>query len=99
MNPLSRSIRALRPLSPASRSGATAFVALLLVTPPAQAYLDPGTGSILLQGLIAAVAAVLTWAGFYWQKLKSFFRRKPPSVAAKEEADHGAPPERESGTK
>jgi len=37
-------------------------------------YLDPGTGSILLQGLIAAVATVLTWASLSWQRTKSWLR-------------------------
>ena len=37
-------------------------------------YLDPGTGSILLQGLIAAVAAVVTWASLFWQRTKSVLR-------------------------
>jgi hypothetical protein len=40
---------------------------------PAYAYLDPGTGSILLQGLIAAVAGVLATGGIYWNKIKNFF--------------------------
>jgi len=42
---------------------------------PAYAYLDPGTGSILLQGLIGGIAAALILARLYFQKIKSFFRR------------------------
>lgn len=57
------------------------LAALLPVAPHAHAYLDPGTGSIILQGLIAAVAAVVTYAGLYWQKVKSFFSRRPPPDA------------------
>jgi hypothetical protein len=37
------------------------------------AYLDPGTGSILLQGLIATVATVLATGKFWWHRVKSFF--------------------------
>lgn len=48
---------------------------LVFFSPPALAYLDPGTGSILLQGLIAAVAAAVTYAGLYWRKIKAFFLR------------------------
>jgi hypothetical protein len=40
---------------------------------PAYAYLDPGTGSIRLQGLIAAVAGVIATGGIYWNKIKNFF--------------------------
>ncbi len=40
----------------------------------AQAYIDPGTGSLLLQGLIGAVAGVMVAASLYWSKIKRFFR-------------------------
>jgi hypothetical protein len=42
---------------------------------PAHAYLDPGTGSLMIQGLIASIAAGATVAGLYWHKVKMFFRR------------------------
>lgn len=41
----------------------------------AQAYLDPGTGSILLQGLIAGVIGTAAFARMYWTKLKMLLRR------------------------
>jgi hypothetical protein len=41
---------------------------------PAHAYLDPGTGSVLLQGLIAAFAGVAATAAFYWRKVIDFIR-------------------------
>lgn len=40
---------------------------------PAFAYLDPGTGSIILQGLIASVAGLMVVGRLYWQRLKQFF--------------------------
>lgn len=50
-----------------------AFTGLYFVlsTVHAHAYLDPGTGSILLQGLIGAVASGMFIAKVYWSKLKS----------------------------
>ena len=51
--------------------------ALLLAAPQAQAYLDPGTGSIILQGLIAALVAGLFYVRTAWTRIKSLFRRKP----------------------
>jgi len=36
------------------------------------AYLDPGTGSIILQGLIAGVMVVVAAGGVFWQRIKSF---------------------------
>jgi len=44
----------------------------LLFATDACAYLDPGTGSILLQGLIAAIAAVVTWVSLSWQRVKAW---------------------------
>jgi len=37
---------------------------------PAYAYLDPGTGSMLIQGIIGAVAAVGVTLKLYWHKIK-----------------------------
>ena len=39
------------------------------------AYLDPGTGSIILQAIIGFVAAVGATVSIYWQKFKSFFKK------------------------
>jgi hypothetical protein len=49
-------------------------IALLLYLPAALAYLDPGTGSLLLQGLIGAFAAAAAAAGLYWSRVKALFR-------------------------
>ena len=46
------------------------FLASLM---PAHAYLDPGTGSMILQATIGAVAVAFTTISVYWHKLKSFF--------------------------
>lgn len=40
---------------------------------PAFAYLDPGTGSMILQGIIATVAGALVAGRVYWQRVKAFF--------------------------
>ena len=36
------------------------------------AYLDPGTGSILLQAILAVIAAVGTFFAFFKEKFKKF---------------------------
>ena len=61
---------------------------LISYTSPAYAYLDPGTGSILLQGLIAGIASAMAFLSIYWQKVKSFFV-KEESDTDKEESDTG----------
>lgn len=38
-------------------------------------YLDPGTGSYLIQMLIAALAGGLLAVGIYWRKVKSWLRK------------------------
>lgn len=56
-----------------------AMVVLFGMTPTdAYAYLDPGTGSILLQGAIAAVAGGLLAMRAYWQRIVGWSRRSEP---------------------
>jgi len=43
-------------------------------TERAYAYLDPVTGSIILQGIIGAVAAASATVGIYWRQFKAYFR-------------------------
>lgn len=44
---------------------------ILTGTAPAHAYLDPGTGSIILQGIMGAVAGGLVFGRAYLQRLKN----------------------------
>jgi hypothetical protein len=44
---------------------------------PVHAYLDPGTGSMLVQGLIAVVAAAAVTVRVYWQRIQAAFGRAP----------------------
>ena len=41
----------------------------------AYAYLDPGTGSIILQAIIGVIAASLTAISIYWEKFKSIISK------------------------
>jgi hypothetical protein len=47
------------------------FAATVASTTSAYAYLDPGTGSIILQAAIGGIVAGLTVVTTYWQKLKT----------------------------
>ncbi|TDI58541.1 MAG: hypothetical protein E2O92_09620 [Alphaproteobacteria bacterium] len=51
---------------------------------PAQAYLDPGTGSIILQLILGGVAGVMVVMKLYWHRLLSFFGRGDSSSDADE---------------
>jgi len=48
------------------------LAALMFIETDAYAYLDPGTGSIILQALIAGVAGSLFVVKAYWYKLRGF---------------------------
>ena len=67
------------------------FAALLMATRDAHAYLDPGTGSLLLQGLIAGIAAAsVVLGGYYMSDLE------PVLIEPKDRKAQGrpaAPPE------
>ena len=47
-------------------------------------YLDPGTGSLLLQFLIAGFFSVVVMVKVYWQAIVDFFRSKSSSKATDE---------------
>lgn len=49
-------------------------------------YLDPGTGSILIQALIAALLAIGIFVRSQWSRIKKWFGVKP-SAPADPEAD------------
>jgi hypothetical protein len=50
------------------------------------AYLDPGTGSMILQAIVATLAGVAVAITSYRQKIMAFFRRRSRSSEASETA-------------
>ena len=54
---------------------------------PAYGYIDPGTGSLIIQSIIGAIAAIGVTMKLYWHKIKVFFmsRKSNESSAATEE--------------
>jgi hypothetical protein len=59
--------------------------ALMFIETDAFAYLDPGTGSIILQALIAGVAGSLFVVKAYWYKLRSFLGIGPRNTETDDE--------------
>ena len=49
------------------------LIATLMSPAYAFAYLDPGTGSALIQGLIAAIAAIGVSLKLFWHRILAFF--------------------------
>ena len=62
------------------------FVLALDLANPALAYLDPGTGSMILQLLLGGIAGALVVGKLYWQRVRDFFRKesKPPAPVAQD---------------
>jgi len=57
-------------------------ILLLLLFTDALAYLDPGTGSMMLQVILGGVAAVGVALKLYWHRLRAAF-----GLAKKKEAE------------
>ena len=51
------------------------FIILIIKTSHAHAYLDPGTGSIILQAIIGFIAASIATISIYWTKFKSIIAK------------------------
>ena len=49
------------------------IIAIFLIVTNAYAYLDPGTGSFILQAIIGFLAALSASFLYYWAKVKNFF--------------------------
>ena len=69
---------------PGLRRGPNLFGVTLLmfcVSPPAFAYLDPSTGSMVVSAIVGIIASIALAVKTYWYKIKGFFRRdsKPDS--------------------
>lgn len=48
---------------------------LAAATLPAQAYVDPGMGSLVLQGLLGGIAVGLVFLRQFWTRIKTGLRR------------------------
>ncbi|HYB41719.1 MAG TPA: hypothetical protein VEL75_08115 [Candidatus Methylomirabilis sp.] len=53
------------------------LLGILVVASPAQAYLDPGTGSMLVSAVIGVAAAVGLAVKMFWYRLVGLIRGKP----------------------
>jgi hypothetical protein len=47
-------------------------------------YVDPGSGSYLIQVIIAAIFGAWFWLRNYWWKFKSFFTKSKPGTKKEE---------------
>jgi hypothetical protein len=59
---------------------ALVLAACLSIASPAYAYLDPGTGSMLISAVFGVAAAVALAVKMFWYRLIGFFRGKRPAA-------------------
>ena len=59
------------------RTLVTSAIGTLGLIGTASAYLDPGTGWMIVQGLVAALAAAGVALGTYWTRVRNWFSRGP----------------------
>ena len=50
------------------------IISIFLIITNAYAYLDPGTGSFILQAILGFLAAISAGFFYYWTKVKNFFK-------------------------
>ncbi len=49
------------------------LVSYSLISPTqAHAYLDPGTGSIIVQAIVAGIVGIATVTRLYWNRIRTF---------------------------
>ena len=59
---------------------ALVLVACLSIASPAYAYLDPGTGSMLISAALGVAAALALAVKMFWYRLVGLFRGKRPAA-------------------
>ena len=65
-----------------------AFISIFLIAPPkAHAYLDPGSGSYLIQIIIASVAGAGYLLKANWGRVKDIFSKKGKKKTTDEKED------------
>ena len=75
-----------------------AGIVTMMASAPVYAYLDPGTGSIILQSVLAGIAVAIRFLRLYWYKFKSFLSSLTGGTPdAGNRADQGAKPQVDSG--
>jgi uncharacterized membrane protein len=56
------------------------FITLFFFTKNSYAYLDPGTGSIIIQALIAVITTFCATIVFYYKKVKNFLKKTKTKI-------------------
>ena len=68
-------------------SGVLAALLLCILAGDSNAYLDPGSGSYLLQLALAALFGVLLSVKVFWNRIRAFFTKRGSKAHHDTEAD------------
>jgi hypothetical protein len=66
--------------------GIMVIIAVFIAT-PAYAYLDPGTGSAILQGILGALAAIAVVTKLYWYRILRFLGLSKKGIELEQKID------------
>ena len=77
---------------------ATVALSLVMLAAPAWAYLDPGTGSMIISAIVGLFATVGLALKTYWYKIKAFMRKDATDQAAGVNTSGDSPVDPESST-
>jgi hypothetical protein len=66
--------------------GIMVIIAIFIAT-PAYAYLDPGTGSAILQGILGALAAIAVVTKLYWYRILRFLGLSKKGIELEQKID------------
>ena len=67
----------------ARHTAVLASLFFLTFTNPSQAYVDPGSASVVITAILGGIAAVGYTTRLYWQRFKGLFRRGKQEPASK----------------
>lgn len=59
----------------------------LTISAPSYAYIDPGTGSIILQSLLAGIAVAIGVVRGYWARIQAFFSQTRQPLQSETKSD------------
>jgi hypothetical protein len=69
-------------------TGIMLMVIALFFATPAYAYLDPGTGSAILQGILGGIAAIAVVTKLYWYRILRFLGLSKKGISLEQKIDN-----------
>jgi len=90
--------RRRKPTGPRNPGILLILLVFVVFSPPAHAYLDPSTGSMIVTAIVGIIASIGLAIRTYWYRLKSFFKggkKDRPEVKDSPEGENSSTTSRE----